>query len=309
MKRSRQRLLNVLMFVLFLGILVWMVLQAGPRQLWDTICSMPGTIVLCVLVWLVGYLFNTASFHEVLLGMQPSLRPQLGFWSLFRLTITGYAINYITPFGLLGGEPYRVLKLRNIMGGVKPATKGVVLYSTMHVVSHIILWNIALVASFFVIDGEAFSKATSSFTLAAFSLGGMVNFINWRQMEPGSRYRALTYEFISRVVNVFEYQLIMQALGFTSFGYVEAYICVAFSSLFANLLFFSPMQMGTREGGIFLVLQLLLPDLDPASLLAVSVSLSFGTRVREFIWVIIGLLFVDWSAQQQVQEECQPKIN
>lgn len=300
MKRIRQRLLNLLLFVLFLGVLVWMVIQAGPSQLWSTICSMPGTLVLCVLVWFVGYLFNTASFREVLLGMQPALRQQLGFWHIFRLTITGYAINYITPFGLLGGEPYRVYKLRPYMGGVKPATHGVVLYSTMHIVSHIILWNIALVLCFFVIDGDALSKVTSTL---AISLGGMFSVIDWRQMHSGARYRALTYEFISRLVNVIEYVLIMQALGFSSFGYVDAYICVAFSSLFANMLFFSPMQMGTREGGIFLVMQLLLPELDPAELLAVSVSLSFGTRVREIVWVFIGLFFVDWSAQQQLREE------
>lgn len=284
LKSVLQRLLKPLCLVLGLGLLTWMVLQAGPRQLWDTLCSMPGTILLCVMVWGSGYLLNAASFREVLQAIHPEAA-QLGFVRVLRLTVTGYAINYVTPFGLLGGEPYRVLALRPMMGTEK-ATRSVVLYSTMHITSHFCFWALAALVAVFV---YGWGRGDSETTIAI-SFMGIVSLFDWRHLPPGPRYRALAYEFLGRMVNVLEYQLIMQALGYDSFGYTDAFLCVAFSSLFANVLFFSPMQMGTREGGIFLALQYLLPQLPSAELFPVALSLSFATRIREFIWIAIGML-------------------
>lgn len=299
MKQKILRLLKPLLFVLCFALLAWMVVQAGPMQLWHTLCSMPGTIALCVLVWGIGYLFNAASFREVLLAIHPDLHtktqvgecnPQrLTFGSILKLTISGYAINYITPFGLLGGEPYRVLALKPMMGTEK-ATRSVVLYSTMHITSHFCFWALAaLTAAWMMHNGELGGEST---TTIAITLTGILSFFDWRHLPAGPRYRALGYEFVSRMVNVLEYQLIMQTLGFEGFGYLEAFLCVAFSSLFANVLFFSPMQMGTREGGIMLSLQYLLPHLPAQELLPVALGLSFATRIREIVWIAAGLVLV-----------------
>ncbi len=287
MRRSTvTRWAKPLIFVLCLGLLVWMVIQAGVAALWAALCSMPGTIALCVLVWGVGYLFNAASFREVLYGINPSLRSGMSYWSILRLTVTGYAINYVTPFGLLGGEPYRVLVLKEQMG-TQEASRAVVLYSSMHIASHLCFWVVsALVALWmFYLERTGTPNAVEAITLA-----GVLNLFDWRRLTVGVRYKALAYEFVSRMINVIEYMLIMQALGFESFGYVESLLCVAFSSLFANVLFFSPMQMGTREGGILLSLQYLLPQVPQQELLQVALGLSFATRIREIIWIAIGLM-------------------
>jgi hypothetical protein len=53
----------------------------------------------------------------------------------------------------------------------------------------------------------------------------------------------------------------------------------------SNVLFFSPLQVGTREGGILLALQYLLTG----QLLPVALTLSFATRIREFCWIAVGL--------------------
>lgn len=291
MRPALRRLIKPLLLVIFLSLLVWMVVKSGPAQLWATLCSMPGTIALCVLVWGVGYLLNAVAFRQVVLALLPSdastaRERVLTFWHMLRITVTGYAINYITPFGLLGGEPYRVLVLKSTMGGER-ATRSVVLYSTMHITSHIIFWCIAALVAAILFRGD--SDASQS-PLLAITFAGILGLFDWRHLPPAPRYKALFYEFLSRMVNVVEYELIMQALGFAEFGYVEAFLCVAFSSLFANVLFFSPMQLGTREGGILLALQYLCPELPAQELLAVSLSLSFATRIREIVWIAIGLL-------------------
>lgn len=292
------KILRTATFLLCLGLLVWMVIQAGPVQLWSTLCSMPLAIFLCVLLWGVGYLLNAASFREVLLAIYPPLRThqseendgEMTFLQILRLTIVGYVINYVTPFGLLGGEPYRVLELKPIMGTEK-ASRSVVLYSTMHIASHLCFWGIAAIAGYTLYYGSSDNEGSPAVTVAI-SLAGVVSLFDWRHLPARPRYKALAYELVSRLVNVFEYMLIMQAMGFGSFGYLEAFLCVAFSSLFANVLFFSPMQMGTREGGIFLALQQLMPHQAAPELLPVALGLSFATRIREVIWIIIGLVLI-----------------
>lgn len=289
------------------ALLAWMVVQAGPLQLWQTLCQMPLTIALCVAVWAVGYLLNALSFGQVI-G-----EARLSLWYVLRLTISGYAINYITPFGLLGGEPYRILVLKREVGAER-ATQSVVLYSMMHVASHFCFWLLSLfvamaTARMGAASTEPYGGALTFIGLAlvfvlllmlfwrlyrrGIALRFLRRWVDWPLLNPsllppGRFLRALLLELLSRLVNVVEYWLVMQALGFTQFGYDEALLVVAFSSLLANILFFSPLQMGTREGGILLALQYLLPG----DLLPVALTLSFVTRIREFIWIAIGLVLM-----------------
>lgn len=316
-KFAVKRWAKLLLFLLCLALLGGMVWKAGPAQLWQTLCTLPLAILSSVIVWGVGYLINAASFREVLAGVAPQIAVPR-FLDVFRLTVSGYAINYITPFGLLGGEPYRVLALRKHYGS-EGATQGVVLYSMMHIASHFCFWLLSalvLVGMIWCRKIEGAMRLTEICSAMALMLiclalltlfwrlyrrGIMLRFmrrwVDWPLLNPSllppRRFsRALGWELLSRLVNVIEYVIIMQALGFATFGYIEALLVVAFSSLLANILFFSPLQMGTREGGILLALQYLLPG----ELLPVALTLSFATRIREFIWIAIGLLLSRRSA-------------
>lgn len=283
-------------------------MRVGPGQLLSTLCSMPYTIAACVAVWGVGYLLNAASFRQVIGGVGGDTCPSYG--RVLHLTVTGYAINYVTPFGLLGGEPWRIVRLKRYCGSER-ATQSVVLYSMMHIASHFCFWLLSalvVLAGVTQLTQGVSLPALVSIVIVALMLLGlfwrlyrrgialrfMRRWVDWPLLNPSLLpsahfLRALGLELLSRLVNVIEYWIIMQALGFAEFGYLQALLVVAFSSLLANLLFFSPLQMGTREGGIFLALQYLLPDGD---LLPVALTLSFATRIREFLWIAIGLLFM-----------------
>ena len=306
-KSAAKRFVKPLLFVLCFALLGWMVIQAGPLQLWQTLCSLPGTIALCVLVWGLGYLLNAASFRQVLRGIcQSAQDPALhapAYSEVLRVTISGYALNYITPFGLLGGEPYRVLALKPALG-TERATQGVVLYSMMHIASHFCFWLLSAVVALWLQVERLTMVAVVLACLAllwlfwrlyrrGIALRFMRRWVDWPLLNPSllpsARFvRALVLELLSRLVNVIEYWLIMQALGYPTFGYAQALLVVAFSSLLANILFFSPLQMGTREGGILLALQYLLTG----HLLPVALTLSFATRIREFVWIGIGLVLM-----------------
>lgn len=292
-------------------LLAWMVWQAGPRQLWQTLCSLPLSVAGCVAIWGAGYLLNAASFRTVISGVERDSSVNVPFAEVLRLTVAGYAINYITPLGLLGGEPWRVLQLKDHIGAER-ATQSVVLYSMMHVASHFCLWLLSLCVAMATMQRWNVSGSHPWLAMGGMSMllvlllrwfwrlyrrgiafRFMRRWVDWPLLNPSllpsdKFLKALALELISRLVNVLEYWIIMHALGFYGFGYVESLLTVAFSSLLANLLFFSPLQMGTREGGILLALQYLLPG----ELLSTAVTLSFATRIREFIWIAIGLLLM-----------------
>jgi uncharacterized protein (TIRG00374 family) len=98
-------------------------------------------------------------------------------------------------------------------------------------------------------------------------------------------YSSLGIEFMARILSCAEVYFILTALGANT-TYLQCILIIAFTSLFANILFFSPMQLGTREAGFILVFKML--ALDPAS----AVATSFVTRIREVFWMVLGFLLM-----------------
>lgn len=52
-----------------------------------------------------------------------------------------------------------------------------------------------------------------------------------------------------------------------------------------NILFFFPMQMGAREGGLAIIIKIL----GYPGGLGLGVFSSFFTRIRELVWIFIGV--------------------
>ena len=84
------------------------------------------------------------------------------------------------------------------------------------------------------------------------------------------------------------------SIGINCGGGVEGYmltflhsiLILAFTSLFANLIGFLPLQLGVQESGFMLSIAAL--GLSGAAGLFVSII----CRVREIIWIVIGLLLM-----------------
>ena len=88
---------------------------------------------LVLLLWLVIYAINALSWYIIVRsGGKVS---SLTFSKLYKFTVSGFAINYVTPVGLMGGEPYRIMELTPYVG-VERATSSVILYVMMHIFSH-----------------------------------------------------------------------------------------------------------------------------------------------------------------------------
>ena len=284
-----------------------------------------------VLLWGVIYLMNATSFGLIL---NDGTGCRVPFGKVFQLTVSGYALNYVTPLGLMGGEPYRILELKGFVGGRK-ATSSVILYSMMHICSHFCFWMSAvllyMILHFF--DGDMYRMGSGmivmlgimsgvfvtvlwlfslgfrkGFVIKVFGLFGRIPFIKDRTGMYLEKHRedleevdrqisflhssrrlhfrlSLLLEYLARVVSCIEYWLLI-GMFMPGFTFWDSILVMAFSSLFSNLIFFSPMQMGGYEGGMALAAG------------GVQVPGAYGlytalvARIRQTVWTFIGVLLI-----------------
>lgn len=120
------------------------------------------------------------------------------------------------------------------------------------------------------------------------------------QRRKRTFYSALSLEFAARIVSCLEIWLILNILT-TDVSFWDCILIMAFSSLFANLLFFLPMQLGGREGGFALAVGRL------------SISGAYGvytallTRIRELIWIVIGLALINVGNKKEKLPVFEPE--
>ncbi|MGA0556029.1 lysylphosphatidylglycerol synthase transmembrane domain-containing protein [Larkinella sp. VNQ87] len=330
------RLYKALFFTLGIGTLVYMMSVMGFREIGLSITKTGIWFVPVVGSWLVIYVLNALAFSAII--QEPQLpESRLPFWQVLRITIAGYAINYITPFVALGGEPYRIMELKPALG-VRKASSSVILYSLMHMFSHIVFWlvSIVLIVAFLPITnlmlwgcgvlllvglglGYWFIRVYQhGFTVRTVRLLEKLPVVGRKArtlaQEKGETlqeidhqirvlyadrkprfYASLLLEFIGRVVGCLEIYFIARALNL-DMSVVESLIVSSGSSLFANLIFFFPMQLGTREGGLALALRWI--GFPAGS----GVFMGVIMRIREFVWILIGLALLKTARPKPVPQ-------
>ena len=139
MSLSKQSLNNIFFVVGVLACVVMLfTFDVSFVELWQHICRAGYWMFPILGVWVLVYFINALSWNSVILGTK-SDDEHVSLRRVFRLTITGYALNYATPVGGLGGEPWRIMELSRNMDKHR-ATSSVILYAMMHVFAHFWLW-------------------------------------------------------------------------------------------------------------------------------------------------------------------------
>ncbi len=341
MKWTKQKL-NNLFFILGVIAIVVMLLTFDVSfvELWEHICHAGYWLIPIVGIWVVVYALNALAWQATIEGNIGKKMP-VSFWRLYRLTITGYALNYATPVGGLGGEPYRIMELSKDIDK-QHATSSVILYAMMHFFAHFWFWFISIFIYIVLaaIGDLPFTTAIGItlsiivifclFFFYLFSRGyknGLVKYIlgvvanipglkKWtlrfwarhaeaienidkqivalHQQDKRAFYKSLCYEYFSRVVQSSEVMFMLLLFGIDCGGgwggltltFLHSILIVAFTTLFANLIGFLPMQLGVQEGGFVLSIAAL------GLSAALGIFVSIICRVREIIWIAIGLLLM-----------------
>ena len=311
-------------FGLIAVIVMLFTFKVSFTQLWRDITHAGYWLIAILLLWVVLYTMNAWTWRIIIRGSGPCRIP---FWRLLKITITGFALNYATPGGLMGGEAYRIMELAPKIG-TERASSSVILYVMTHIFSHFWFWLLS-VGIYLITQSPTMPIAVILALTTAFCMLGIWFFMRgykkglammltrwlskmpwmgkWarRLMEkqgdklreidtqiaalhkqnPVSFVSAVVLELLCRFLSSFEIMFVLLVI-MPEVSYPSCVIILAFTSLFANLLFFIPLQLGGREGGFML----------SASGLAMAASsgifVALIVRIRELIWTAIGLMLI-----------------
>ncbi len=314
-----KKLINGILFIVGLGILALMAWNFGWENILENIQKTGWWFIPVIATWIPVYLMNTRAWQIIL------AQGKISFMKLFSYSITGFALNYITPVVGLGGEPYKVMLIRDRYG-IEKSTSSIVLYNMLHMLSHFFFWLTAVLMIVFVstFDTTTYIILAISFLIilgliilfyAGHRKGVIFLFLKILGSIPGLKkmvarlrehndaqlrhtdeliielynrrrgafYRALLWEYLARIVSSAEFYFIMKAISI-DVSFLEAIYISAGSSLIANIFFFIPLQLGTRESGLYLVFQSL------GLTASTGIFVSLVTRIREFFWILVGLV-------------------
>ncbi len=312
-------------------ILVLMASQLNYQEVWAGICRAGYWFAAVLVLWAFLYMLNTAAWYLIIntIGNDTGVcrKNGIGFWWLYKITISAFALNYATPGGLMGGEPYRIMSLSPKIGGQK-ASSSVILYVMTHIYSHIWVWFLSV--PLYVVTQKmtplswiilpiiaVFCLTVIWFFQRGYRRGIAVTGMNllshfpmikrWAQpyvernrdklAEVDSQISALqgqnpiTYgttvmlEIVCRLFATLEIYFILLVI-MPEVTIPQCILIYSFTSLFANMLFFMPLQLGGREGGFLMSTE----GLSMTARAGIFVALL--ARVRELIWTAIGLLLI-----------------
>ena len=316
-------------FVFGLVVLVIMMTQLDYAEVWRGLQRAGYWFLAVVGLWVVLYAINTASWYLIIRqGRKESGKQKaFSFMWLYKVTVSGFALNYATPGGLMGGEAYRIMELAPKIG-MERASSSVILYVMTHIFSHFWFWLLSVVVCLFTVTltpavclilflTTMFCLLGLWFFMKGYKNGLAVRLANclsrlpwigkWakgmveshseqletidrqiaalHEQNPRTFVAAVALELACRFISSFEIMFVLLVV-MPEVSYWSCVVMLAFTSLFANLLFFIPLQLGGREGGFMM----------SASGLAITASngifVALIVRLRELFWTALGLLLI-----------------
>ncbi len=322
-------------FIFGLLLLIVMITQLNFAEVWNGLRHAGYWFAAVVALWAFLYLFNTGAWYLIInAGKEHSQPPnnnkqqqKIGFLWLYKITVSGFALNYTTPIGLMGGEPYRIMELAPKIG-TERASSSVILYVMTHIFTHICFWLLSCVLyicteplnlpiAILITAVTVFCALGIWFFMAGYRKGLAVRAMNilrhipyvkkWAQnfitnhreqldtidtqiaalhkQNKKTFAAAVFLEMACRICSALEVYFILLVL-MPHADYLQCILIIAFTTLFANLLFFIPLQLGGREGGF------LISVTNMGMTASAGIFVALIVRLRELVWTGIGLLMI-----------------
>ena len=298
-----------------------LIARADPRQLLIDVREAGWAVPGIVAVYGGVYVLNTIAWKLTMI--EP---PRLPFGRAWAVNVAAFAINYLTPFASIGGEPFKIVAASQWMG-TRNGTASVLNYRLVHMQAHLLVFLTGVLLAFILLPAgtiatpilllmaavllvlgalllavhregvieRLFDIAAKIPILRGFALrleprrSALVEIdrqlIAFHKSSPARYYGALLAEYVARVFSMLEFYIIARGVGHpVTFG--TAFLIGGFSSLVVNLFFFMPFNVGSKEGGLYVIFAAL--GLPPR----LGVAAAVISRIRELTWIAIGLLLV-----------------
>jgi uncharacterized membrane protein YbhN (UPF0104 family) len=326
-------------FLVFgLVVLAIMISQLDFQEVWQGVQRAGYWFAAVIGLWFFLYAINTAAWYVIIHSQAPSPAcpnpKKVTFWWLYKITITGFAINYATPGGMMGGEPYRIMALSPKIG-TERASSSVILYVMTHIFSHFWFWFLSVFLYLFTQRINPlmiciltlifiFCAAAIWFFIRGYKRGIAVSGMRllrhiplvkrWAKgffdrheeqlstidhqiaalhnQNPRTFIGAVLMELSCRILSTLEIFFCLLVI-YPSVNWIQCILIYAFTTLFANLLWFIPLQLGGREGGFLM----------STSELGMTASAGIFTalliRLRELFWTAVGLLLIKFDKKAE----------
>lgn len=321
-------------FIFGLIVLIVMASQLDYKEVWASMMHAGYWFLNVLVLWAILYVFNTTSWYLIInsIGNEQHVcrKNGIGFWWLYKITVSAFALNYATPGGLMGGEPYRIMSLSPKIG-TQRASSSVILFVMTHIYSHFWFWllsvplyiltekmtpltwailpiitAVCLLAIWFFARGYRKGIAMTGMNILSHipllkrwaqpfiernrekldNVDGQIAALH--NQNPRTFLTAVVLEFTCRLLSTLEIFFILQVI-MPEARVTQCILIYSFTTLFANMLFFMPLQLGGREGGFLMSTE----GLSMTARAGIFVALL--VRVRELIWTAIGLLLIKFD--------------
>jgi uncharacterized protein (TIRG00374 family) len=314
--RLRTRLLIFAAGVAVFGFFIW---HVGPGALLADMRRAGWAVVPMILVWVPVLLLWNLSWWLTMSGEAD--RPP--YWRTLVVGMAGHSINDITPFAQVGGEPFRVLAMSPWLGATGAAGSVVTYYMIHAITNMAMwVTGILVVVLFFhppavlwlplavilVLSAAAmvllYARHQRGIVVPVVDLLGRVPLVRalvrplaakraqlelvdqrvtgFYHRSPSGFWLACGADFLGRIIATGEYWFVGRALGI-AMSPLQALAIGGFGALATNLVFFMPLQAGTKEGGLYFAFQLMGLE-GPLGVFAAVLQ-----RIRELAYVAIGL--------------------
>jgi putative ABC transport system permease protein len=319
--------LQVVAFILGLGLLVYVINEVGVQPIFDALSRIGFGLIFLLAISGLRHLLRTFAMTSAI----PPEHRRFTILQAFAVRLGGEAISFLTFTGPLLGEATKVALLRKrvpLMHGVPAlvvdnllynfsvgffilsgAVVMLISYDLPEPVSYTLIFIAAVALLGIIVAGLAVSRR---FMLVTWLMNRIARLgfkrkrrqiLHWRskihhveqeaysfyQHRPGSFFIIIAFNFLSHATSVCEVYLTLRMLGFKP--QVEAAYVIESLTKVINFVFgFVPATIGVYEGGTEVILQTL------GFAAATGVTLALVRKAGMIFWTSIGLCILTWRA-------------